>query len=163
MEHQSQDNRGRQALVGGVISGSLLVLVVSLLLGWRLLPGWVGEGLGIVAGVITTPFFMETTFFVVGLLIVIGLNIWRRSREGDEFVDFDESELDGDLSRLELALQAGNDDEVEAMLGQMDSGQFGSQRVLRVRIALAEKTGDQELATDLRRVLQEAERINTMR
>ncbi len=162
MEHQ-QENRGRQVLVGGAVSGGLLVLVVSLLLGWRYLPGWVGEGFGVVAGVITTPFFMEATFFVTGMLIVVGLNIWRRNREGDEFVYIDESGLDGEPTRLEAALRAGNDDEVKAMLGRMDDRQFGSLRVLRVRIALAEKMGDQELVAGLRRALQETEHVNITR
>ena len=151
---KTREHRGKQALVGGALSAGLLAVVLSLLLGWKFLPGWVGDGLGIIAGVITTPFSMETTFFIIGLLIVVVLNIWRRLKDGDEYVEIDMSELDQvDPVRLETALQAGNDDEVKAMLGWMNDQQFSSPRVLRVRLALAEKMGDQELASSLRRAL----------
>ncbi len=85
----SETGRGKQILVGAAVLGALTVLVCSLLFGWRLIPGWVGEAFGMVAGVFSTPFFMEGSFAVIGLLIVLGLNIWRRHREGDEFVEIE--------------------------------------------------------------------------
>ena len=91
--HMAQEiletGRGKQILVGAAVLGTLTVLVCSLLVGWRLIPGWVGEAFGMLAGVMSTPFFMEASFAVIGLLIVLGLNIWRRHKEGDEFVEIE--------------------------------------------------------------------------
>jgi len=91
-EKNFTESRGKQIFVGGAILFVLTALVVSLLIGWRMVPGWVGESFGMLAGVLSTPFFMETSFAMIGLLIVIGLNIWRRHREGDEFVSLEELE-----------------------------------------------------------------------
>lgn len=66
-----------------VLFGSL---VVGLLLGWRYIPGWGGEGVGMIAGVLSTPFLMETSFIILGFLTVVALNIWQKNKEGDEFV-----------------------------------------------------------------------------
>ncbi len=80
------ENRGKQILVGGIILLCVSVFVVSFLMGWRYVPGWVGESLGTIAGIMSTPFFMEASFALLGLVIVIGLNAWRRHKTGDEFV-----------------------------------------------------------------------------
>ncbi len=85
----SDDHRGRQILVGAAILGVIAILVCGLLVGWRLIPGWVGEAFGMVAGVMSTPFLMEGSFIVIGFLSVLGLNIWRRHKEGDEFVEIE--------------------------------------------------------------------------
>lgn len=85
----ADDNRGRQIRVGGMILAAIAVLVIGLLVGWRLIPGWVGESFGMVAGILSTPFFMEGSFVVIGLVTILGLNIWRRRKEGDEFVEFE--------------------------------------------------------------------------
>lgn len=89
-EDHFTEKRGGQIFVGGAILFVLTVLVVSLLIGWRMIPGWVGESFGMLAGVLSSPFFMEASFGMIGLLIVIGLNIWRRNREDDEFVSMEE-------------------------------------------------------------------------
>jgi hypothetical protein len=34
----------------------------------------------------STPFFMEASFVILGFLIVVSLNTWRRHKAGDEFV-----------------------------------------------------------------------------
>ena len=39
-----------------------------------------------VVGVISTPFILETTFALLGLFIVIGINQWRMEKEGDGWV-----------------------------------------------------------------------------
>lgn len=76
-------------MVGGLIIVTFAFCVIALLACWRLIPGWVGESFGMLAGVLSTPFFMEASFAAVGLLIVLGLNIWRRRKEGDEYVTMD--------------------------------------------------------------------------
>ena len=83
------ENRGRQLFTGAGILFVISLLVVTFLMGWRYVPGWVGESLGTLAGIMSTPFFMEASFFILGLVIVIGLNTWRRHRAGDEFVTID--------------------------------------------------------------------------
>ncbi|MBG7608117.1 MAG: hypothetical protein IZT59_08850 [Verrucomicrobia bacterium] len=88
-KQNSEEGRGKQILVGAAILATLTVLVVGLLVGWRLIPGWVGESVGMVAGILSTPFFMEGSYVVIGLLIVLGLNTWRRRKEGDEFVEIE--------------------------------------------------------------------------
>ena len=86
---ENEDNRGKQILAGGAILAIFAVCVVSLLMFWRLIPGWFGESVGMLAGVLSTPFFMEFSFAVIGLLIVLAVNIYRRRKEGDEFVTMD--------------------------------------------------------------------------
>ena len=85
----TSENRGKQVAVGGVIIFSLMSVVICLLAFWRYIPGWVGESVGMVAGLISTPFFLETSFFVMGLGIVVLLNSQRRKKDGDDFVEFD--------------------------------------------------------------------------
>lgn len=92
MREDERENRGKQILIGAAILSTISVVVVGFLMGWRFVPGWVGESLGTVAGVLTTPFLMETSFFLLGLTIVIGLNARRRRRTGDEFVTIEVSE-----------------------------------------------------------------------
>ena len=85
------ESRGRQILVGAAILLVVTACFVSLLMFWRLIPGWVGESVGKLVGLMSTPFLMEASFAMLGLLIVISLNIWRRRREGDEFVTMEEN------------------------------------------------------------------------
>ncbi len=89
MATNNTEDRGRQILVGAAILGTIMVLVCGLLVGWRLIPGWVGESFGMLAGILSTPFFMEGSFVIMGFLIVVGLNTWRRRNEGDEFVEIE--------------------------------------------------------------------------
>lgn len=94
-EKDLEVGKGKQILVGGVIIGTIMIVVCGLLVGWRLIPGWVGEAFGTVAGILSTPFFMEGSFVVIGLITVLVLNTWRRRREGDEFVEIDTGEKSG--------------------------------------------------------------------
>jgi hypothetical protein len=91
----SQENRGKQVAVGGVIIFTLMSAVICLLLFWRYIPGWVGESVGMFAGLISTPFILEASFFIMGLMIVIMLNSWRRHKDGDDYVTFQEEDLVG--------------------------------------------------------------------
>lgn len=90
----TEENRGKQILTGAAILFTISAMAVGLLMGWRFIPGWVGESFGTLAGVISTPFFMEATFAILGLVIVIGLNTWRRHKAGDEYVAIDISETE---------------------------------------------------------------------
>jgi hypothetical protein len=86
----ADDENRRKQIVGGISILVVMALVVcGTLVGWRYVPGLLGEWIGMIIGVMTTPFFMEGSFLVLGLIIVLGLNIWRRKREGDDFVDLE--------------------------------------------------------------------------
>ena len=90
MKKQSTtENRAKQVAVGGGLILAIMSAVICLLAFWRLIPGWVGESVGWVAGLISTPFFLEASFIVMGFGMVILLNSWRRKKEGDDFVVFD--------------------------------------------------------------------------
>lgn len=89
----TEENRGKQIAVGGVIIFLLMASVICLLVFWRYIPGWVGESVGRVAGLLSTPFILEASFFVMGLGIVVLLNSWRRKKDGDDFVEFDAQEF----------------------------------------------------------------------
>jgi membrane protein implicated in regulation of membrane protease activity len=92
MSKNSQDeNRGRQILVAALVLLIFTTLLTALMLGWRKIPGWVGEGFGILAGIFSTPFVMETSFALIGLLTVIAVNTWRRRKDGEEFVEWDDN------------------------------------------------------------------------
>ena len=104
MNDDYTENRGKQIAVGGLIMLLISVCVISLLIFWRVIPGWVGETVGLLAGVISTPFFLEGTFALLGFLIVILLNSWRRKAAGDEFVEVDEDDLP-------VEYRSANDDE----------------------------------------------------
>lgn len=87
------EGRGKEIALGAAIVFGFFGLAICLLAFWRLIPGWVGETVGIVAGVISTPFFLEASFATGGLMIVLFLNSWRRRKTGDEFVEFDVKDL----------------------------------------------------------------------
>lgn len=85
-QQQATESRGKQFLVGGTILLAVAGVVIPLLLFWREIPGLLGETVGKVVGIMSTPFFMEASFVILGFLIVVSLNTWRRHKEGDEFV-----------------------------------------------------------------------------
>jgi uncharacterized membrane protein len=84
-----RDERVKQVAIGVGIIVPIMVIVPSLLVGWRHMPGLIGETVGVVLGILTTPFFMEASFVILGFLIVVGLNNWRRHKDGDEFVELE--------------------------------------------------------------------------
>jgi hypothetical protein len=81
-----KDERVKQVAIGAVLLAGLTGGMVTLLLGWRQVPGVLGEWLGMVVGIMSTPFFLEASFVLVGVLVVMVVNAVRRHREGDEFV-----------------------------------------------------------------------------
>lgn len=169
-----QDERRKQLAVGAVILTIFTVVVVGLLTGWRHMPGVLGEWVGIMMGVVTTPFILEASFFLVGLMIVIFLNNYRRHREGDEFVYLERVEgpdvpLDlpeqarwavyrsaplaaGDpplLAQAEGAMEIGDFAAAIQCIGEMGAGELEEPATLRVRLALARATGHTALAEEM--------------
>lgn len=89
MTNGFRDERVRQVIVAvAILLGVLLVTIAIRLAGAA--PGVLGEWFGMIAGLLSTPVFLEVSFFAIGLMIVVGVNHWRMKREGDEFVTLDE-------------------------------------------------------------------------
>lgn len=146
------------------------------------LVGWVisrEEGLfqEIVKGtfsVVTTPFFLETTVFFIGISLVVLWNSWRLKREGDgwTYLAEDEPRVRGgqapgrhdavftnvpepeppqlDLERIEGLLDLGSWSEAGEVLMQLPEEIWDSERVIQCRIRLAEGLGHHEQAESLR-------------
>ena len=165
------DVRTRSILAGAGILLALTVLICGLLLGWRYVPGVLGEWLGFVIGVITTPFFMEAGFALLGLSLVVLLNHWRQKRSGDELVYleqvepsaglpehaqwavFKERPLEVDpptrLEQLEGAIAIGDHQAAAEILAEMTGEELQSPAALALRLELAKATGRQDLAAML--------------
>lgn len=165
--------------MGAVILIVICACVVTLLMGWRSVPGLFGEWLGVFAGILSTPFFLEASYVVMGILIVVGLNSWRRARDGDEFVYLDQVEgYDGEklpehakwaiyrekplpletislLEEAEGALAIGDLDAASEAISAMGEDELVRNEVLRVRISLAEASNRISLAEELRKKLRE--------
>ena len=176
----AQDERRKQVAVALVILGIVALTVVGMAAAAHL-PGVAGEFFARILGIITTPFILEGSFFILGLVIVLTLNQWRQMREGDELVYLEQvqdapaglpeqarwaiypnkplepgSVAEADL--LEGALAIGDHAQAIAILDGMSSVERERPEVLRSRIALAEATGKAELARDLREKLDKASR-----
>ena len=89
MTQTDNDKRVKEIAVGAGILAVLTLGVCGTLVGWRYLPGLLGEWVGMMVGVMTTPFFMEASFVILGLTVVLALNYWRQRRAGDEWVDLE--------------------------------------------------------------------------
>ena len=86
MTLRGTDERAKQVAIAVGILLAVACGVVGLWLGWMKVPGPVGEALGMVVGIISTPFFLEASFVIVGVLILMVVNAAQRQRDGDEFV-----------------------------------------------------------------------------
>ena len=84
-----KDERVKQVVVAALVLAALTCGVVTLLLGWRKVPGVLGEWLGMIVGIMSTPFFLEASFVILGVLLVMVVNAIGRHRDGDEFVSLD--------------------------------------------------------------------------
>lgn len=165
------DERIRQAVLG-VAAVAGFGLVFLLLVMGTTLPGLAGAFFLRVAGIVTTPFFLEITLAASGLLLVILINYWRRYRDGDEFVYLDQVEdapaglpdharwavyqgkpLDGSdpspADLLEGAVATGEHELALEILAAMDDRELALPEVVRQRIALARATGKEDLARRL--------------
>jgi hypothetical protein len=174
MTHADDENRGRQLAVGVGILVLLTVAVCGVLIGWRYLPGLLGEWIGTMIGVMTTPFFLEGSFVVIFLTVVVAINSWRRKRDGDELVYLEQVEgpdvppgmpeqakwavyrqqpLAGEIPTLraqaEGALAIGDFDSAAEAIAAMTGAELKTPETLALRIALAKATGRSELAGQL--------------
>lgn len=174
--HAPTESRRRQLIGGALLIGAVGLLAVFLWLG-RAMPGIFGEWFGIVAGIVSTPFLMEASFVVLGFMIVLGLNLWRQRRDGDEFVYLEqvvgpESETLPDSARwavykdkpldpenpdvrvvIEGALEIGDLERAGALLAELGPEQLAEPEILRLRLRLAEASGEADKAAELRQRL----------
>lgn len=181
MTRTDDDNRVRQIAVGVAILVVLTLLVCGALIGWRYLPGLLGEWIGMMIGVMTTPFFLETSFVIIGLMVVFALNHWREKRDGDEFVYLEQVDgpdvpagmpeqakwavyrdkpLAGEVPSLqeqaEGALAIGDFESAAESIGAMSEAELKRPGTLALRLELAKATGRESLAVQLENELQTA-------
>jgi len=171
---EEQASKSKQILIGAVILGTITVGMLTLLIGWRYVPGLFGEWLGVIAGLLSTPFLLEASFVVLGLVIVVGLNSWRRIKEGEEFVYLEQVEGPGTerlpdqarwavyrekplppgtltlLEQAEGAVAIGDFEAAASVIAAMSHEELAADGVLEVRLALAEAGGKADLADRLR-------------
>jgi hypothetical protein len=164
-----------QIVVCAAILLVLTTVVCGLLIGWRHLPGLLGEWMGFMIGVVTTPFFMEASFAVIGLTIVLVINHWRQKRAGDELMVLEQVDkaaglpdhagwalyrepLAGETPPLvvqaEGALAIGDHETAAECLAAMPEEELKRTDVMAVRRDLARATGRNELAAQLERELE---------
>ena len=55
------------------------------------LPGYAGEVGQLCLALVTSPFLMETAIAFLALTLLLGINAWRRTREGDDWITLDEN------------------------------------------------------------------------
>lgn len=78
-----------------ILIGVALIMFFFLFLGGiaavAFLPGYVGEVGQLCLALVTSPFLMETTIAFLALTLLFGINAWRRTLEGDDWVTLDEN------------------------------------------------------------------------
>ena len=174
MTRTDDDNRVKQIAVGAVILAVLTLIVCGSLVGWRYLPGLLGEWIGMMVGVMTTPFFLEASFVIIGLTVVLAINHWRQKRSGDEFMYLEQVEgadvtsglperakwtvyraepLEGEIPPLQAqaegALAIGDHDAAAECIGAMSEAELKRPETLRLRLELAKATGREQLVDRL--------------
>lgn len=179
------DERVKQVGIAAAILITLTVVVTGLLLGWRFLPGLFGEWVGTIIGILTTPFFMEASFAILGLVIVVLLNNWRHQKDGDEFVYLEEvtgPDVPADLpdqakwaiyhekpldvpepslrDRAEGALAIGDHEAAADWIASMELEELEQPEILALRRDLAVATGKSELAAEFETRLQKSQGQN---
>jgi hypothetical protein len=174
MTRADEDNRVKQIAVGAGILVMLAVTVCGLLVGWRYLPGLLGEWIGMMIGVLTTPFFLEASFICIGLTLVVAINHWRQKRDGDELVYLEqvdgpdvpagmpeqakwavyrEKPLPGEMPSLQAqaegALAIGDHESAAECIAAMSEEELKRPETLLLRLELAKATGRSGLADQL--------------
>lgn len=183
MTRIEEENRVKQIAIGAGLLMLLAVLVCGALIGWRYLPGLLGEWIGTMIGVMTTPFFLETSFIIIGLTVVVAINHWRQTRDGEEFVYLERIEeadvpkgmpdqaqwavyrdkpLEGEMPTLreqaEGALAIGDYDSAAQCIGAMPEEDLKLPEILALRWELAKASGKADLAAGLELELRNAGR-----
>jgi hypothetical protein len=165
------DERKKQIAAGGGILLAITALVCGLLAGWRYLPGILAEWFGVMVGVVTTPFFLELSFAILGLTIVLMLNHWRQKRAGDELMYLEQVDEPGNLPehaswavfrnppllgeepsllvQADGALAIGDYQTAAECLAALPEEQLKFPEVLALRLELARATGKVDLAEKL--------------
>lgn len=176
------DERVKQVAIGAGILMLLTVVVTGLLVSWRFMPGLMGEWVGTMMGAITTPFIMETSFAILGLVTVIAINVWRRHKEGDDFVYLEQvagpevpadlpehakwavyrkKPLDGEdpslLAQAEGAFAIGDFPAATEWIGEMAHDELKQLGTLRLRLELARETGRADLVKPLEDEIRQSE------
>lgn len=180
---RANDERVKQVALGVGILATLTIVVTGLLVGWRFLPGLLGEWVGTIMGIITTPFFMEASFAILGLVTVIALNVWRRHKNGDDFVYLEqvvgpevpldlpehakwavylEKPLDAEdpslLAQAEGAFAIGDYLAATEWIGAMGHDELRQPPTLRLRLDLAKATGRIDLINGLESEIRASEK-----
>ncbi len=177
MTRADDEDRPRQIIWGISILIALTVLICGTLIGWRYLPGLLGEWIGTMIGALTTPFLLEGSFLVIGLMVVLVLNIWRRKRDGDDFVHLEELDepglpehakwaiyrkapLEGEVPSLQAqaegAIAIGDLESAAEAIAAMSEADLKRPEILTVRLELARASGKEQLAEELERELRAA-------
>lgn len=167
-----ETSRRTQVIVGFLVILVILGVITACWLA-RFIPGMLGESFGILTGLMTTPFLMEGSLMVLGMLAVLLINYWRQRREGDELVYLERAEgpgseelpessrwaiyrdkpLDSEVPEAlflaEGALEIGDYETSLESLTQMSDAERDRPAVLDFRIKLARATGKDELADRL--------------
>ncbi len=179
---RDEENQVRQVVAGVSLLLTIAVMVVGSLIGWRMLPGLLREWAGTGLGLMSTPFILEASFAVLGLVIVVLINHFRRKREGDEFVYLEQvagPEVPGDLpersrwavyssppldgaevgllERAEGEWAAGDMEAALRWISEMPEEELSAPGALALRIGIARASGKHELAEKLERQLGGAE------
>jgi len=169
-----RNERKKQIVLGASLLLSLAMIVPGILVGWRYLPGVLGEWIGTMIGIATTPFILETSFAILGLMIVLALNTYRRHKDGDEFVYLEQvagPDVPGNLpeqakwaiykdkplqgampsllARAEGAFAIGDFQTASEYLGAMDRQELEQPETRHLRVELAKATGREDLARKL--------------
>lgn len=176
MKAAPPESRPRQIIWGALIIGLVGLILVLFWFG-RHLPAPLGEWFGLIVGIATSPFLMPVAFVLLGFFVVNTLNSWRRHREGGELVYLETAEGPGSnelpdsarnviydkrplpsespdlITRLEGAMAIQDHDGALEILGEMSEPQCSQPAVLCLRIQLANATGKADLASRLRRQL----------
>ncbi|WP_367873030.1 hypothetical protein [Luteolibacter sp. Populi] len=168
----ASDERRRQVAV----ALGILALVAAAFVGAAFaahLPGVAGEFFARILGIMTTPFILEASLCIIGFVIVLTLNQWRQMRDGDELVYLEqvqdspatlpdqarwavyaqkpqETGTVASADLLEGALAIGDHGEALTILDGMSGEERAQPEVMKMRITLAEATGKDELAKELR-------------
>ena len=160
--------------MGAGILVVLMLLVCGALIGWRYLPGLLGEWIGMMVGVMTTPFFLETSFVLIGLTVVVTINHWRQKRDGDELVYLEQvdgadaagnlpehakwavyrekplaGEIPSLLAQAEGAVAIGDFETATESIVAMTEEELKQPETLALRLELAKSTGKESLAKQL--------------
>jgi hypothetical protein len=175
------DERVKQVTFGAGILVTIAVVVPGTLIGWRYLPGIWGEWVGKMIGVLTTPFFMEASFAVLGIVIVMTLNHWRQVKDGDDFVYLEQIESPNEAANLpdqakwavyrdkplegrnptlleqaEGAFGIGDYPLTAEWIGLMGREELSQPETLALRLALAQATGREDLLENLEAQIQKS-------